>query len=471
MPVTQQTESTDAGDARLHRIALAAGPLLAILAGYQLADAGNSAAIAWTAAITVWTAVWWIFEPIPIPATSLLPLALFPLVGVLTPQEVGAAYGHELILLLLGGLMLSSAMERSGAHRRIALTMVHLFGGTSGRRLVLGFMAASAGLSMWISNMATALMMLPIVLAVVEKVTDARLRTALLLGVAYAASVGGVGTPVGTPPNLVFIKVYASATGDEVTFTRWMSWALPVVLTMIPLMAVWLTRGLGHKASIVLPRPGRWRPEEIRTLSAFAVTALLWVTRREPYGGWSALLDLPQASDASVALLAVVAMFLIPDGRGERLLDWETAVGIPWGILVLFGSGIVISQAFTASGLSALLGEQLVQLSDWPPLLMVALVCLSVTFLTELTSNTATSNLLMPILASAATSAEIDHRLLMAPAAMSASFAFMLPVATGPNAIIFGAGKLTVGQMAREGLALNLIGAAVVTVVCYWQFG
>ena len=164
-------------------------------------------------------------------------------------------------------------------------------------------------------------------------------------------------------------------------------------------------------------------------------------------------------------------MCLMPSGRGERLLDWETAVGIPWGILVLFGSGIVISQAFTASGLSALLGEQLYLLSDWPPLLMVALVCLSVTFLTELTSNTATSNLLMPILATAATSAGIDHKLLMAPAAMSASFAFMLPVATGPNAIVFSSGRLTVGQMAREGLALNLIGAVVVTVVCYWRFG
>lgn len=455
---------------RLQSAAMITGPAVAALAGWTLVVSGHSPAIGWTAAITTWTAVWWIFEPIPIPATSLLPLALFPLVGVLKPSEVGAAYGHELILLLLGGLMLSSAMERSGAHRRIALSMVRLFGGSSGRRLVFGFMAASAGLSMWISNMATTLMMLPIVLAVVEKVTDSRLRTALLLGVAYAASIGGVGTPVGTPPNLVFMKEYASATGDEVTFTQWMGWALPVVLTMIPLMALWLTRGLGRKTSIVLPETGRWRTAEIRTLSVFAVTALLWVTRREPYGGWSELVDLPQASDASVALLAVVVMFLIPNGRGEGLLDWDTAVSIPWGILVLFGSGIVISKAFTVSGLSALLGEQLYLLSDWPPLLMVALVCLSVTFLTELTSNTATSNLLMPILATAATSADIDHRLLMAPAAMSASFAFMLPVATGPNAIIFGSGKLSVGQMAREGFALNLIGVVVVTVICYWQF-
>ena len=340
--------------------------------------------------------------------------------------------------------MLSSAMERSGAHRRIALSMVHLFGGASGRRLVFGFMAASALLSMWISNTATTLMLLPIVMAVVEKATDDRLRIALLLGVAYAASVGGVGTPVGTPPNLIFLENYRTATGIDVTFTTWMTWALPVVLTMIPLTGLWLTRGLGSQTSITLPKAGKWRTEEFRTLAVFAVTALLWITRKEPFGGWSGALNLPSATDASIALLAVVAMFLIPNGRNrEKLLDWETAVRIPWGILILFGAGIAISKAFLTSGLSDLLGNQLVSLCELPPLLMVTLICLAVTFLTEVTSNTATSNLLMPILAAAATQADIDHRLLMVPATISASFAFMLPVATGPNAIIFGSNQLT----------------------------
>jgi len=449
---------------------------LAVLLGLSLYWNDYGAPIAWTAGITLLTAVWWIFEPIPIPATSLLPLALFPLVGVLKPSQVGAAYGDKLILLLLGGLMLSSAMERSGAHRRIALSMVNLFGGSSGRRLVFGFMAASGLLSMWISNMATTLMLLPIVMAVIEKVSDQRLRVALLLGMAYAASVGGVGTPVGTPPNLIFIENYRAATGIDVAFSNWMWWATPIVLTMLPLMALWLTRGLDRQTSIELPKVGPWRTEERRTLAVFAVTALLWITRSEPWGGWSEALHLPAANDASVALLAVVAMFIIPNGRGpkggnEKLLDWETAVRIPWGILVLFGSGIAISKAFLASGLSDLLGAQLVGLAQLPPLVMVALTCLAVTFLTEVTSNTATSNLLMPILAATATAAGIDHKLLMVPAAISASFAFMLPVATGPNAIVFGSNQLTVRQMAREGLALNLIGTAVITAWSLVVFG
>ncbi|QDS99755.1 SLC13 family permease [Adhaeretor mobilis] len=465
-----QTKPDEQGNA-IRLAALVTGPCIAGLLGWYLHANEYGASVAWTAAITLLTAVWWIFEPIPIPATSLIPLAMFPLVGVLKPVEVGAAYGDKLILLLLGGLMLSSAMERSGAHRRIALGMVNLFGGASGRRLVFGFMSASALLSMWISNMATTLMLLPIVMAVVEKLTDQRLRVALLLGVAYAASVGGTGTPVGTPPNLIFIDSYQKATGLEVTFTTWMTWALPIVLIMIPLTGLWLTRGLSRQSKIELPEVGKWRSEEIRTLVVFAITAALWITRKEPYGGWSEALGIPAANDASVALLAVVAMFVIPNGKGEKLLVWETAVKIPWGILVLFSSGIAISKAFEASGLSVILGQQLEALCSLPPLVMVTLVCLSVTFLTEVTSNTATSNLLMPILAATATEADVDHKLLMVPAAISSSFAFMLPVATGPNAIIFSSNLISVRQMAREGFALNLIGTAVIVICSLAMFG
>ena len=450
--------------------ALIAGPLVAVAVGVLLLTSGSTPVVAWTAAITTLSALWWIFEPIPIPATSLIPLSLFPLVGVLKPSQVGEAYGDKLILLLLGGLMLSSAMERSGAHRRIALSMVSLFGGSSGRRLVFGFMTASAGLSMWISNMATTLMLLPIVMAVVEKVEERRLRMALLLGVAYSASVGGVGTPVGTPPNLVFMDNYQQVTGVELAFTDWMFWALPVVLIMIPLVGLWLTRGLKQQANIELPKVGKWRAEEIRTMTVFAATALLWVTRKGPFGGWSSWLQLPDANDASVALVAVVVMFLVPNGRGKRLLDWPTASKIPWGILLLFGSGIAISKAFVTSGLSDSLGQSLAGIGQLSPLIMIGLVCLSVTFLTEITSNTATSNLLMPVLAAAAIAAEIEPKLIMVPATISASFAFMLPVATGPNAIVFSSDQLTVQDMAREGLALNLIGVVVVTLICYLQF-
>jgi len=204
---------------------------------------------------------------------------------------------------------------------------------------------------MWISNAATTLMLLPIVLAVVEKVSDERLRVSLLLGVAYAASVGGIGTPIGTPPNLVFMKVYAEGTGVEPTFLNWMSWAIPIVIVMVPLVGIWLTRGLQKLEPIKLPTVGTWRSEEIRTLLVFAVTALLWITRKEPFGGWSELAGLPTANDASVALMAAIAMFLIPNGKGERLMDWETASRIPWGILILYGGGIAIAKAFVSSGL------------------------------------------------------------------------------------------------------------------------
>ncbi len=454
----------------MKRWILYAGPMVALSLGLGLFFTGSTVPIAWTAGVTALTALWWIFEPIPIPATSLIPIGVLPLVGVLNHREVGAAYGNKLILLLLGGFMLSSAMAKSGAHRRIALTMVTLFGGSSARRLVFGFMAASAILSMWISNMATTLMLLPIAMAVLEKVTDSRLRTALLLGIAYAASVGGVGTPVGTPPNLIFLENYRVITGTEPTFFQWMTWAFPVVIVMVPLVGLWLTRGLQSHEPIEMPEVGQWRSEELRTLLVFGVTALLWVTRKEPFGGWSELVHLPSASDASVALVAVVAMFIIPDGKGGRLLDWETAGKIPWGILLLFGAGMVIAEAFKSSGLSESLGSALTGLGQLPTLSLIASICLAITFMTEVTSNTATTTLLLPILGAAAVSNGIDPKIIMVPATISASFAFMLPAATGPNAIVFGSEQLTVRTMAREGVALNLIGVVVVTAICYLMF-
>ncbi len=455
----------------LQRVMLFLGPIAGLLVGLAMLRSGWESAGAWTAGVTTLTALWWVFEPIPIPATSLIPIAVFPLVGVLDADSVGSAYGDKLILLLLGGFLLSSAMEKSGAHRRIALQMVTLMGGASGRRLVFGFMATSAVLSMWISNSATVLMLLPIVLAVVEKVKSPQLTTALLLGVAYAASVGGTGTPVGTPPNLVFMKIYQDTTGIEVTFLEWMSWSLPVVVVMVPLMGLWLTRNLREQESIELPSVGAWRAEEVRTMLVFAATALLWVTRKEPFGGWSKLADLPGASDASVALLAVVVLFVVPNGRGGRLLDWDTAAKIPWGVLLLFSSGIVIAKAFAGSGLSASLGGALAGWGHLPTFLLIGVTCLSITFLTEVTSNTATANLLLPVLAVAAVSLGAEPKVLMVPATISASFAFMLPVATGPNAVIFSSQKLTVRTMAREGFVLNLLGTVVVTCLCYVMFG
>ena len=445
---------------------LFAGPLAALTAGLLMRDSGP--AVAWTVAVTTLCAAWWITEAVPIPVTALIPIALLPLVGAIPPSQAAQAVGDPLIMLLMGGFMLSTAMEKSGAHRRIALGMINLFGANDGRRLVFGFMAAAAVLSMWISNTATALMLLPIALAVIQSCEDKRLALPLLLGMCYAASIGGTGTPVGTPPNLIFMRVYEETTGNQLGFTQWMSWALPVVIVMLPIAGFWLTRGLKLRAPVQLPAVGKWRTEEVRTLVAFAITALLWVTRREPFGGWSGLLGLDQAHDGSVALLAVVTMFVIPNGSGGRLLDWKTAVSIPWGVLLLFAGGICLAGAFASTGLSASLGSALAAQADWTPLLLILLICLAVTFLTEITSNTATTSLLMPILAAAAVAAGMEPRLIMVPAAISASFAFMLPVATGPNAVIFSSGRLTVPQMAREGLVLNFLGALVISTITYW---
>ena len=451
----------------MKRTATLAGLSAAIALGVGLALAGQPPAVCWTAGVTLLCAVWWISEALPMAVTALVPFAIFPLVGVLTPAQVGQAYGSPLILLYLGGFMLSTAMAKSGAHRRLALAMVNAFGAAGDRGVVFGFMAAAALLSMWISNTATSLMLLPIALATLENVADRRLKIGLLLGIAYACNVGGIGTPIGTPPNLIFMQVYSDTTGAQLGFLEWMTWGLPVVVIFVPLIGLWVTRGVSRTRTITLPQVGAWRTEEKRTLAVFGLTALAWMTRSDPFGGWSAWLDLPQANDASVALLAVVFMFLIPSGRGGRLLDWETAIKIPWGILILFAGGICIANAFVSSGISQIVGEAMAALSGLHPLLVLAVICLCVTFLTEITSNTATTALLMPILAAAGIAAGLDPRLLMVPAAMSASCAFMLPVATGPNAVIFASGHVPIRAMVREGLILNFMGAAVLTAVCF----
>ena len=448
-------------------IGLTLGPLLAAVAFFTLQSFAWEASACWTAAVAVICAVWWIFEPIPIPATSLIPLAALPIIGVLTPAQVGESYGSPLVLLLMGGFILSTAMEKSGAHRRVALGMVNLFGGNSSRRLVFGFMAAAAVLSMWISNTATTLMLLPVALAVIERSDDDNLAIPLLLGIAYAASVGGIGTPIGTPPNLIFREIYQQNTGIEIGFLTWMSWGVPVVLIFVPIIALWLTRRLNHQGHVDMPKVGAWQTEERRVFIVFTLTALAWVTRSQPFGGWKTWLEVPGANDASVALLAVVAMFLIPNGKGSRLLDWETASRIPWGMLILFGGGIAIAKAFVISGMSAALGNALAGIAGWPILVMMAVICLCITFLTEMTSNTATTTLLMPILAAAAIAAGIAPEVLMVPAAMSASCAFMLPVATAPNTIVFSTGRFTTSLMAREGAALNFVGVVVISVMCY----
>jgi sodium-dependent dicarboxylate transporter 2/3/5 len=326
---------------------------------------------------------------------------------------------------------------------------------------------------MWISNTATTLMMLPVALAVASQARDRELAIPLMLGIAFAASIGGIGTPIGTPPNLVFMQVYQQQFEKSIAFTQWMSWGLPVVICMIPITWLWLTRKLSYSGGFEMPEVGKWSTMEKRVMTVFALTAAAWITRKEPFGGWSEWLELPAANDASVALIAVILMFIIPAGRkdengyGDKLLDWETATSIPWGILLLFGGGITLAKAFGESGLSAAIAENLSHLSTLPVLLMIFAICLGVTFLTETTSNTASTVLLMPVLAATAMGSDIDPRLLMIPAAISASCAFMMPVATAPNSIVFASGFFSTRVMAREGFVLNISGAVIISGLCY----
>ena len=425
-------------------------------------------AIVITAVVAWLCMLWWIFEPLPIPVTSLLPIAVFPISGVLTPEQVGASVGSPLIILLLGGFLLSRGMESTGAHHRIALSVVNLVGGHKPRRLVLGFMIAGALLSMWISNTASILMLMPVALAVLASCSDRNsLAAPLLLGLAWSCSIGGLGTPIGTPPNLILVQVYEENTAQTISFGQWMSWGIPVVLTLLPLAWWWVTRAVPRELDIQVPAVGPWRSAERRVLVVFGLTAVAWITRAEPFGGWQTWLGLPAANDASVALLAVVALFVVRDDQGQPLIDWAKASQIPWGVLLLFGGGICLARAFVASGLSAQVGDALTAVAALPVFAMMLLLALAVTFLTEATSNTATTALLMPVLAAVALAVEIDPLWLMVPAAMSASCAFMLPVATAPNAVVFGSGELPIRRMVREGFALNLIGALLIATVAW----
>ena len=468
-------------DNKIKSLARIIGPTLGLFIGIVAVGQGLDIIAGITLWITVWTTTWWVFEAVPIPVASLVPISMLPLLGVLDSKQVAQAYGHKLVLLLLGGFLLSRAMEKSGAHRRLALQMVSLCGG-GGKSLILGFMVASAGLSMWISNTATTLMMLPLVIAVLEGAEDQKIRIPLLLGVAFAANVGGIGTPIGTPPNMVMIGYYETIKGVELSFLEWMKVGVPVSIIMVVVIWLWLSRNIKNRSVIPLPSPGRWRKEEKRTLAIFFFTALAWMTRSSPFGGWKNFFGvvsendiglyniLSNANDASVAFIAVIILFCTPSGnkKNEKLLDWETANQIPWGLIILVGSGICLGSAISESGLSEYAAKLLSGIENFKTVFIILCISLLVTFLTEITSNTATTVILMPILGAVSMASGIDAVLFLIPAALSASCAFMLPVATMPNAVVYGAGEFSIKRMVKEGFVLNLVGALVVTAVCYF---
>lgn len=456
------------------------------------------------AACTWLMACWWLSECVPLAATSLLPLVLFPFLGIDGYQGVSVAYSNPFVLLLMGGFFIALALERWGVHRRIALNVIVRVG-TAPERLVLAFLIVTASLSMWISNTATTLIMLPIATAVLTRLEtdrpgDPRLRplaAGLLLGVAYAASIGGLGTPVGTAPNLIFMAQYQIAFPDAapMTFFRWMTFAIPIVVVMI--VGTWwiLTRPL--RKLVHLDGPGRGLvdvaylraqrdqlgrmllPEKL-VLAAFGLASMLWIFRQPielgstTIPGWATLVGVgPRVDDSTVAILVALGLFFVrvhgrPEGAAAPgkfpLLDWETAQKIPWGLLLLFGGGLAVADGFQRTGLSAWVGDSLGGVASWPTWMLVATVSVLVTFLSEVTSNTATTTILMPVLAAVAKAHDLDPLMVMLPGTLAGSLGFMLPAGTPPNAIVFATGRFSIAEMARNGFWVNCFGSVVVTV-------
>lgn len=442
-------------------------PLLSLVTFLLAMQFGNTQPISVTMAVTIWVGYWWITEAVPIPFTSMLPFIFLPAFGIIDFKEASSSFGSHVIILLMGAFLMAKGLEASNVHKRIAFNIINFIGGTSAFRIVFSFMCACAFLSMWISNTATVLALLPVATAIAVSSKDKKFTIALLLGLAFSASIGGVGTLVGTPPNVIFASVYENFAGKEYGFVEWMKVGVPVVLVTIPAVAFYLTRGVTLNTQIQLPKMDNWSVSEKRALMVFGLIAALWVTRKVPFGGWSEATGITMAGDATIALLGVVLMAIVPGSNNKPLLTWDNAKTIPWDMLILFSGGICLAKGFSASGLSELIGQSLSSAFVLPMLLLLFVLCLSLSFLTEVTSNTATATLFMPILASVAMAQNLPLELIMIPAVISCSFAFCLPVATAPNSIVFASGQITIKDMAKNGLALNVIGAMIVSTISY----
>jgi sodium-dependent dicarboxylate transporter 2/3/5 len=482
------------------------GPLLAV-AVYSLLRArvdGESALTAEgvsVAAIGALMAVLWITEALPLPATSLIPVALFPVLGVAPIREAAAPYAHEFIFLFLGGFMLAQAVEKWDLHKRVALLTLLLVG-TRPARLVLGFMTASALLSMWISNTATTVMMLPIAMSVVgwlaagdgngvdRKARD-EFAACLLLGVAYGATIGGVATIIGTPPNVFLAGFLKDTYGIQLGFGQWMLVGLPLSIVFLPVSWLVLTRlvfpvrippGEGGRGLIRLELSalGPMGPPERAVAGVFLCTAAAWIARQPVSNLEWVQRNVPSVMrlhDAGIAVLAALVLFALPAGRGRgsALLDWNSARRLPWGVLLLFGGGLSLAQSVQQSGLASWLSTLFTGLTGQPPFVLVFAVVVSIIFLTELTSNTATAATFLPVLGAVAVGAGVAPVVLVVPAALAASCAFMLPVATPPNAVVFGSDRIRIGHMVRAGLALNVIAIVLIPILAVtllrWVFG
>jgi sodium-dependent dicarboxylate transporter 2/3/5 len=465
------------------RFGLLLGPLLFVLVRLFFYPKGLSDDANGILASTLWIAIWWIFEAIPIAVTALLPIVLFTLTRSLDIGTTTASYGHKFVFLYLGGFVIAIAIEKWNLHKRIALNIINLIG-LNIKNIILGFMVATAFLSMWISNTATSVMMLPIGIAIIKQLKanpnthkDENLifGKALMLAIAYSASIGGIATLIGTPPNLVLAGVISETYGYEITFSQWFIFGFPISIILLLICWKYLTSFAfsfgqkefpGGKQEIrrFLNALGKMTYEEKIVAVVFAATAFCWITR-------SFLLKrlLPEIDDTIIAILFAIVLFLIPSKtKHKNLITWQDTKDLPWGIILLFGGGMALAKGFEASGLALWIGNQMTTLVGVSTLVLILLLITAVNFLTEITSNLATTAMLLPVLAPMALTIDMHPFILMVGTAVAASCAFMLPVATPPNAVVFGSGYLRIPDMVRKGIVMNILSILILTFFVYF---
>ena len=435
-------------------------------------------------ATTIWVAIWWILEVVPIAVTAMLPIILFPITGAMELSTTTAAFGHKYVFLYIGGFVLAIAIEKWNLHKRIALTVINIIG-TSVSKIILGFMIATAFLSMWISNTATTVMMLPIGMAIILQLKDNPntkvdeneiFGKALMLSIAYSASIGGVATLIGTPPNLIFAGILEEQYNVEMTFSKWIIYGLPISIILLFICWKYMTTVAfsftqkdfpGGKAEIkrLLKNLGKISYEEKTVLIVFCITAFLWMTR-------SFLISklIPAIDDTIIAMASATILFILPTKKRKekKIINWESAVKLPWGILLIFGGGLALAEGFKTSGLAVWIGAQVTQFDNLPLFALLFVLILAVNFLTEITSNLATTAMLLPVIAPIALILDVHPFTLMVGITVAASCAFMLPVATPPNAIVFGSGYLKIPDMMRTGILMNVISVILITLITYY---
>ncbi|MBG9791506.1 anion transporter [Paenibacillus dendritiformis] len=467
------------------------GPALFMLTMLFFQPDGLSAEGKSVLAVTLWIAAWWITEAIPIPATSLLPLILLPVTGAMQGSAVASSYGNDIIFLFLGGFFIATAMEKCNLHKRLALFIISLIG-TSTQRILLGFMAATGFLSMWVSNTAAVMMMVPMGLAITAQIASTlagkpeeeelpKFEKSLIFGIGYAGTIGGLGTLIGTPPNIILVAQMNELFGISISFAQWMLFAVPVVMLM--LVSTWFYLGrIKFKTSIrQLPggreliqsersKLGKTSYEEGMVGLVFVFAAFMWITREFLWVDGGLFVPVPGISDGMIAIMAAALLFMIP-AKGEassRILNWSDSKDIPWGVLLLFGGGLAIAAGFRSSGLSDWMGEQLTMLDGFHLIVIISCATLLIMMMTEITSNTATATMILPVVAALAIALGIHPFALMIPCAMAANCAFMLPVGTPPNAIIFGTGKLKIIDMVRAGFSVNVFATLIIILAVYY---